>query len=82
MEMHRLIDVYAAMLYKIGKIARGYSYRFHLRRLYHMMRYGKMESRVLQRMLSLGESEFCFFLIALKWLEDLSRDTQYAAAIF
>ena len=49
MEMHRLIDVYAAMLYKIGKIARGYSYRFHLRRLYHMMRYGKMESRVLQK---------------------------------
>lgn len=39
MEMRRLIGAYVAILHKIGKIAHRCRYRFHLRKLYHIMRY-------------------------------------------
>lgn len=39
MEMRRLIGVCAALLYKTGKITHICRYKFHLRKLYHIMRY-------------------------------------------
>lgn len=39
MEMRRLIGAYAALLYKTGKITHICRHKFHLRKLYHIMRY-------------------------------------------
>ncbi len=39
MEMRRLIGAYVAILHKIGKITHICRYKFHLCKLYHIMRY-------------------------------------------
>ena len=39
MDIRRLIGAYVAILHKIGKITHICRYKFHLRKLYHIMRY-------------------------------------------